>query len=54
MTYRPPPLRELLALAYIEELAQRAAQEDARRPADTVRLDTPDRAQFVPLTRRRG
>lgn len=42
-------LRSALALAYLDGLHRKAREEAARRPTDTVRLDTPDRPRTVPL-----
>jgi hypothetical protein len=50
----PLDLRSALALAYLDGLHRKAAEEDARRPADTVRLDTPARPATVPLRPRNG
>lgn len=45
-------MRALFALAYLEGLQRHDAPQDA--PAEPVRLDTPDRAPFVPLRGSRG
>lgn len=49
MTYRPPPLREALALAYLDGLQRKAAEAAQERAGRTIRLDTPGRAPVVPL-----
>jgi hypothetical protein len=47
-------LRALLALSYLDGLHRKAAEEAARRPPESVRLDAPDRAPFVRLRGARG
>jgi hypothetical protein len=49
VTYRPPPLREALALAYLDGLQRKAAEAAQERAGRTIRLDTPGRAPVVPL-----
>lgn len=49
MTYHPPPLRDALALAYLDGLERKAREEATRRPARSVRLDDTGRAPHVAL-----
>ena len=47
--YTQYALADLFAAAWRDGLQRKAREEAARRPAASVRLDTPDRAPFVPL-----
>jgi hypothetical protein len=54
VTYRPPPLREALALAYLAGLAEKAPQLPVTGLREVTRLDDTGRAPLVPLRAARG